>query len=217
MFYNCNVVLLTTDKEATIGDIISYPNGILVANCEPINLKAKQLYVTVPDKIKVGDWCVHEFGDLADTGHRLIQANKSNVDSIQEWWKKVVASTDVSIGFPNLSKAFVNLYTNRYKTKHHIEKATIEYERWITNLGRPFVVRDDYPITQKIFDDGTGIRVVINDDNTVNIKEAKESWDKEEVLAVAFKAFYEGYIEHDRYCPADIKRNFDKWAKNIDL
>jgi len=175
MYKDCKVYLINSGIDAVVGDITSYPLGLAIALFQPKNNeKAYNLYVTVEDKINVGDWCLHAMGDVANNDHKLIQATVSNVESIQEWWNKVIASSDKSLGYPILSDDFVETFIRSYVKDNNIISMKIQYERWITNLGRPFVVSDDYPITQRIYEEGTGLRVVVNIDGTVNLKEVDD-------------------------------------------
>lgn len=53
--------------------------------------KCQHLYLIDPNaEIKEDDWC---FNNNDPTG-RVVQANKSNLSSIQEWWNKIIATTD---------------------------------------------------------------------------------------------------------------------------
>lgn len=188
MFKKVKIVMLPTNKEATIGDIIPVmKNTITIANCEPIKLKARHLYILSDDEINGGDW-------YYDTRDRLVSNSSLGVTQFSE---KVIATTDISLNMkydgkssisenwdkklPQPSQTFIEKYIQRYNEGNPIEEVMVEYEYnidqhpdWIPSYNNP----DDPPT---ISWDSPKIDPKTN---TIIIKNMKDTWTRDEVIAL---------------------------------
>ena len=169
----------------------------------------QHLYITSDEEIKEGDWCAYLFANDGNSDHRIIKATKSNTASIQEWWHKIIATTDsvlifnqkdfpVTVPiFPQIPQSFISLYIEEYNKGNKIEKVEVEYEE----------------ATNQVPNGKTINWLKINPDNTISIKPIKESWNREEVEELCDQAHLAGYN-----LTGSIKREekFNDW-KNQNL
>ena len=136
------------DKE----DLEQFPQTV-------IETQNQHLYITSDDDIKVGDWYFDYTSQAirqCEDEHRakLLQVAKHLSN------RKIIASTDTSLGLPSPSDKFIQAYIDAYNKGEKIEKVLVEYHN-----------NSDYNPT--IFPD---IRLKFKDNNII-IKKVKDSWE----------------------------------------
>jgi hypothetical protein len=191
----------------------------------------QNLYIISDDKIIEGDWYLVELFKITGESNGL---KLEQCEAIDDGWvnnsdvvtarhikncKKVIATTDRKLtddnrtyisglmGKPNIlpqpSQQFIEKYIESYNKGEVITDVLVEYERIPWNL-------DEYG--SLILEEE--LRLKINPDNTITIKELKETWDRKEVEAKLFELLQD--IQHDEtlleHYGGDY-REFDKWVE----
>ena len=235
--------MLPSDEKAHFGDIVALENDELIlidgdltycglqidlSNGKDIN--TKYLYITSDEEIKEGDWFYYEAEKtiMQCTEHNfyftpeLIQ-NYSNV-------YKIIATTDkyitidgydssdedsiVKCYLPQPSKEFIEAYIKAYNKGNIITDVAVEYENTVRNrFGEVHI--------QTINDGEEYIKTTIlissilkvNPDNTINIKQSKDSWNRSEVVELCTKAVIYGFEHSDE----DNNGNYDDRDNNETL
>ena len=184
-FKKCKVIMLATNKQATINDICFGFNGlqILTSKDGKTIAKCQHLYITSDEKIKEGNWYIDDCDKI-----------RNSVTSDEEYWdrrfgyKKIIASTDPAlytedtkdklcgISFPKLSQSFIEKYIEEYNKGNIITEVIVEYE----DNGSEEWFGDNYegePVWNEKIEPKVNSK-----DNTITIKKVKDSWTKDEVI-----------------------------------
>jgi len=203
------------------GDICLNKKGVLeyIVN-QPLNIPTilttpQHLYILSDDEIKEGDWCLH-----------LITNNISQCHEKGSYygdWKKIIASTDSSIVIdkepyrvidyskgttngvtimkerdiiiPSIPQSFIDKYVSEYNVDNIITEVLVEYEK--NFYGYFDQGGEDWRLSLKF-----------NPGNTINIKNLKNSWTRNEVIEILNKR--EKYIAHELTPFMSI----DKWIES---
>ena len=198
MYKKCQVILLPTTEKSIlfIGKISGQLHDLAIPDSDSSTLN-QNLYIVSKhpegELIKVGDWYI-------DDTFAIRIANTSDEDywSRRPNYKKIIASTDVSFhaikfrgtkkleapskvlkGVAVIPKSFIDKYIVEYNRGNKITDIFVEYNSSDDNL-------DGYVSMFGGVEVGNTLK--INDDNTINIKSTKESWDREEVIELINKA-----------------------------
>jgi len=105
-------------------------------------------------------------------------------------FKKVISSTDPSLGLPLISNLFINEFVVASDSQNHINTVDVEYDF-------------DY---SAIPDQVTEF-LKINPNNTISIKSKKEHWNKNEVIALCEKIWFS-------YGKLSTESSFDQWVND---
>lgn len=188
-------LLPTNDKKAPI---LSYLQNESLQyfpkeNWSNLALTKRHLYFTSDEEIKEDDWCIN-------ANNTIVQYRQLFRD--KEVCKKIIATTNKSLttdvdgsgtigGFyyknlPEPSKEFLGAYIKAYNEGKPIEDVLIEYQTEWCEATMEIMEGygdnpKDYPYVPK---------VKVKSDNTITIRKAKDSWNREEVIAIATKALY---------------------------
>lgn len=180
------------------------------------------LFILSDEEIGTDDWYVHH--NIKLNTFSLFKAdavfnegnNPNTIDSRKYVLPyknyKVIATTDSSLVVGELS---AKLYGNRLPD---IPTSFIQFYIQEYNKGKaPVDVEVEYAacmsgerMNAEFYD-----KLIVNSDNTINIKPIKECWTREEVIKIAQSAWLEGYDENTL---EQIKANekiipFDKWIE----
>ena len=103
--------------------------------------------------------------------------------------KKIIATTDVSLGLPQPSQQFIQKYIEEYNKGNIITDVLVEYENiYIDSFGTTIVQHEkdsDSYLKQCTF---VNSKLKINPkDNTITIKKIKETYNKEELCQILEK------------------------------
>jgi len=179
MFKKCKVVMLPTNEKAKIlftGNYINY-NHLGYNKCK--DLHNQHLYILSDDEIKEGDWYLV----ISEDSVRQAQLDFH----LTRDFAKIIASTDSSLNIfikgignlspyysslPSIPQSFINYYVSEYNKGNKIEEVIVEYdseyEDWKDNVGAIIL-----PAILKL-----------TPNNTIIIKAVKDSWTREEVIAL---------------------------------
>lgn len=181
MFKKANVVMLTTNEKATIGDVVkSSKSGNLGIYCKDkqyaenkglIKWNSQHLYITSDEEIKEGDCWI--YSKPLNEIHFLTKAGYPK-NNPKYWLKdiyKVIASTDPTLNLPQPSPQFIQKHIEEYNKGNVINEVMVEYIDYNSD--------ENYRIDNKYNE----IKLKVNSkDNTITIKKIKDSWTREEVV-----------------------------------
>ena len=189
-FKNAKVVMLSTNEPSKIGNLATYQGRslakVIKEGVKPINTIVQfwNLYIISDDEIKENN--THFYNP--HSGQLHISGNHTDYIAINKnGCKKIIATTDTSLGLPQPSQQFIEKYIEEYNKGNIITDVLIEYEL-ISNeeyFGNTVNPDNDVPY----FDE----KLKINPkDNTITIKKVKDSYTREEVEKLCKKAYREG-------------------------
>lgn len=215
-----NIALIDTDGITCL--IFNKPTMDLFFLKKPDNalsdlVQGKHLYILSDDKIKGGDYiyengkdvvrCVEILGN-GELTWKSIDGKSGACDSIADF-KKVIATTDESLGLPLLSKSFIILYVDLFQDNTPIAKGYIEYEPYFI---QHFDDGDQFSHTERDF------RAKVNGQNEVHII-IDCNFNLEELRRYCFQAFINHKAVDGTIKPSDavdMIEPFQKWfEKNI--
>ena len=168
----------------------------------------QNLYFLSDEEIKEGDWFIFGYNlendyeggkDYKITNNDVIQCleikdnkyiiHKEGNTEIENC-KKIIATTDVSLGLPQPSQQFIQKYIEEYNKGNVITDVLVEYEYLLNDMGViPYWCLKINP-----------------KDNTITIRKVKDSWNKEEIIKL-IKSFANNY----QYASNDI--GYNKWIE----
>ena len=221
MYKKCKVAILATGNASKLfirKDSNKLDQGTISTDKIHLSTTNQHLYILSDDEIKEGDWCCHN--NITNDKYQIIQCTPSNKVSIQEHWKKIIATTDSSLiirinhvgireedymdlSLPSIPKLFIDSYVSEYNKGNKIEEVMVEYdEHYNTGL----VDCGDPDLWDSGYSDYT---LKLNPNNTIIIKTIKTSWTREEVIMLLNRATE--YVAHyDR----DEDMSFDEWIES---
>lgn len=197
--------MLSTNKKAQLH---LDNEGIHTVNRVDNSILRHNIYFTSDDDIKEGDW----YYDIYDECIYPCM----EIPPFEGTFKKIIATTDTSLsikireddGFrarnkslPKPSESFIKKYVEEYNKGNQIVDVLVEYEYRHGNSV-------PYPKTL----DGEAVLKVNPKDNTINIKQAKNSWTQEEVEELCRKSYQQGEIWAS---PDQSAIPIEKWIKEI--
>lgn len=192
----------------------------------------QHLYIISDDKIKDGDWFYDSLDDRVSKAERVDENVytifcKDNCSRLK-YCKKIIATTDTSliIGYtvdfnskeiylPQPSQQFIEKYIESYNKSEAIIDVLVEYETKCSGCGAypatdmtycTYPVPDSHNRTLNTF-------IKINLDNTITIKQMKNSWNREELQPL--KDYYEHskqFVRSNDYREQDVQKIF-KWIE----
>lgn len=183
--------MLPSDEKAHFGDIILTPDtkNLLIFQHQNCTEVAQHLYITSDEEIKENSLVL-----LPDkTIHRMNASDMiSYLDSGSKATKLIIASTKAFMSLPYISREFIENYIKAYNTSNVIKEVEVEYE---------VLVRTDAPFNRhRSLNENTKIKLKVNPDNTINIKQIKYSWNRSEVVELLIKAMIYANQYHEDEC-----------------
>lgn len=179
MYKKCKVVMLPTNEKSKIH---IHPKGIMYSSIEEFvqdckEYKSYHLYIFSNEEIKEGDYRYSE--NLKD-----IKQVKGIIAKEDSGFYKIIATTDDSVPYPKTKPAlaqipnsFIEKFVEEYNKDNIITEVMVEYDVMNKGYDKP----KDFPYQECKM-------LKINSDNTINIKLAKDSWTREEVISLCQKA-----------------------------
>lgn len=202
MNQKCKIVLIETDKAEnclilnTIKELVHYPNQVFTRSyLNSLNRASFHLYVLSDDKPKEGEY-IPTYDEHSNKLNGVIKYD--GVMGLPAYPKKIIATTNRSLiksknceclattpegcsecieKFPILSKDFIDKYCIEYNKSNKIEEILVEFidngeEGWSgsNESGEPIW--------------NEKIELLVNPDNTINIKMIKDTWNREEVVSI---------------------------------
>jgi signal peptidase I len=184
--------------------------------CDTDVLVPHHLYILSDEEIKDGDKIVFKNNYLytvsENRGHYLTVKELPHIEIRTDLCKKIIATTDKSLGYtdhivspvpnfcsyPQLSQSFIDEFVKHYNNGNKITDVLVEYHE-----------RNDF----KELNGEAYTLLTNNEDNSINIKIIKESWNKEEVIEHMWLAYKKSNtVFSDQKV---LRKEFDEWIKNI--
>ena len=133
----------------------------------------QHLYFTSDEEIKEGDWILD-----TRTG-RIAQNINTCIKKFNDAIKKIIASTDTSLGLPQPSTAFIEKYISECNKGNIIERVMVEYLKIHVGWEPDYSFEDEgiegsketYQFIPKV-----------SKDNTITISKVKDNWNRNEVI-----------------------------------
>ncbi|MCK9429944.1 MAG: hypothetical protein M0R17_08060 [Candidatus Omnitrophica bacterium] len=183
MWKKCKVVLLPTTEKSFLftksNYDLEYNQKNPIHGIKYLGWKHQHLYILSDDKIEKDDYIYHRLDSII--------TKFDGIDNPSDYgYYKVIASTDQSLDIqfkdgsgsytmPGISQSFINTYISEYNKGNKIETVMVEYlaedEDWDDTKGAVII-----PISLKV-----------NSDNSINIKEVKYTWTREEIIDIIRK------------------------------
>jgi hypothetical protein len=215
MYKKCKIVMLPTNKKSKL--VLSFkennfnqlvePKLSLIqeeANYQFSNIQSQHLYIISDEEIKEGDWYMSKL-------HSII-SKYNGIEKLPDGWKKIIATTDFTLEIdhpfddkgdldfplPGFSQSCIEYFVKQYNKGNIITEVDVKYGYTIDKSEGPFSRSREYFLK-------------IDDDNNINIKPIKESWDKDEVYNMTNKV--REYLK-DGWKNDTINRvfyDFDRW------
>ncbi len=175
MFKRCKVVMFLTNEKAT-GIGMYKDTNRLVYNQKGKDIprgEMQHLYILSDEEIKEGDWYITLTNDICKCGNKTNFTPKG---------KKIITSTDESLGLSKPSDSFIQKYVKKYNEGKPITDVLVEYEGFECKNGHymayqtscvyPYCDEPNYPV------------IKVSSDNTITIKKVKDNWSRDEVINI---------------------------------
>ena len=194
----CKIIMLPNDtgrvcrnniKQKLFGNSIGLKAELRMGDCTN-----QHLYIISDDEIKEGDWML----DTIQSENPLELATKESIyflNTPEQGWKKIIASTDNSLNFPNIPEEFIKLYIEKYNSRNPIEEVEVKYI-----LQHDLRTRD----LEKEFEHIP----IIDSNNCISIQSIKDSYTREEVIQL-LKKYDEEFVTTKKLSSLC----FDKWIE----
>jgi hypothetical protein len=200
-FKKRKMVMLPTNEKASIGELgyIDFYKSVSILTEAKLlqggNWLKQHLYILSDEEIKEDDWFYDEFGVTS----KIFQRKNSNIYSLPNNVKKIIATTDKSLkiaDFPELkntayrslpqpSQQFIEVYIKAYNGGNPITEVLAEYEIDIRKSSDPNFDLEPFD------------KLKINPkDNTITIRRVKDNFKKEDFLNALHKV---GLEENKNY------------------
>ena len=210
-FKRAQIIMLPTDTKSLLH--INY-SKLQLNKFEQLDTNNQYLYIISDDKIKEGDWYIELDINSLPLSIKKAEYNKTNEFSLKpysDYCKKIIATTDTSlkieidgnrgdllpdvsfdIDLPQPSQQFITKYIESYNKGEIITDILVEYNeflRWDNSTSARYVELEINP-----------------KDNTITIKKVKDSWNREELINIIKKVYYDAEVSN---CGDTV----DKWIK----
>lgn len=140
------------------------------------------LYFTSNEEIKNGDWVLMP----DNTIHKMSPSDMIGyLDSQSKATKKIIATTDTSLGLSQPSQSFIKAYIEEYNKGNVITDVLVEY-----------IVIDEFT-TDGDWEKYRNIQLKVDLNNTITIKKVKDSWSIEELCLDM--QYYMEYCKSNEY------------------
>lgn len=170
----------------------------------------QHLYILSDDEITEGCWF---YADEYSKPEKATHVNNTFVNGfIKSACKKIIATTDISLkteifglgetamcSLPQPSQSFLEVFVKEYNKGNVIKEVMIEYDVITLNEDwsqKPVVITNEYKLK------------INSKDNTITIKRVKDSWNREEVIAL-----FKKYIEDKENSITSKYNGFDNWIE----
>lgn len=133
----------------------------------------QHLHITTEEDIKKDNWYMNITG-IYNYGIHF----PANIELPKYTNRKIIASTDESLGLPKPKQSFINKFIEEYNKGNIIEDILIEYNCRCCGLKGGDNMHHKIGCDYK---DNSLIEPKVSKDNTITIKKIKDSWNHEEV------------------------------------
>ena len=125
------VVMLPTEKATKL--FLDSSDRLILDKKEDTNPEDKgtsnqHLYIISKEKPQIGDWCInysllYQIDDRDSLNHVFLR------------WKKIIATTDKSLGLPLIHDSFLSPYIKAYNEGKQIKEADLEFDNYIVKMS----------------------------------------------------------------------------------
>jgi hypothetical protein len=183
MYKQCKVIAICNNTSPILGQLCTnriemflwtqshIDHNVIDTLPEYKKINTFHLYVLSDEKIEKGD-LVFDMDNPQLSTKVIINDDGSCNNSTG--YLKIIASTNLSFNLSELPQEFITNYIELYNKDNKIEDVLVEYE-YIPG-GRTDIIN--------IWEKGYGLQLKLNSDNTINIKELKNSYTREEVISL---------------------------------
>lgn len=220
------VIMLSSNSNAKLGDLRLnnikgdiYPLGCLTycageATCKMVDSSSdwniQHLYIISDLEIKDDNWCINTANLEFDNELTLFQVlNGVEIANKCCYIKKIITSTDISLGLPQPSQQFIEKYIEEYNEGNIITEVLVEVELFkplkgdkvfiggkekIVNQDTIFSINfDGYYFYTSSHDAWRceDYHLKLNSQNQITIRKQKDSWSREEVIELLNKLGYD--------------------------
>ena len=150
----------------------------------------QHLYFTSDEAIREDDLCLDiETNEILRASKMdTIPRNRGQIN------KKIIASTDTSLGLPQPSTAFIEKYISEYNNGNIIEKVMVEYLKIHVGWEPDYSFEDEGIEGSK---ETYQFLPKVSKDNTITISKVKDSWSREELSDILELYSETGFISKD--------------------
>jgi hypothetical protein len=174
----CKVVMLATDSKSTlfIGKTSGQLHELAIPDKDESTIN-QHLYILSDDEIKECDWIsdgrsVWHIPVTLDGYINLYKIIATTDSSLSPYLgNDMHAGEELTIKLPSIPQSFIDKYVSEYNKGNKIKEVMVEY---INNYDDVEILSD--------FEEPK-----LNPDNTINISTIKDSWTREEVIALIKK------------------------------
>lgn len=227
MFKKIKVVMLPTNREASVGDLficsgvlmkpIAYRESAENLRTDPKYWMPQNLYFLSDEEIKEGDWKYQKaLGKVMrhDGGYYNFQVENKiiattdmalKLEAGDEGWKSIDGGWNeykpIYKQLPQPSQSFIEKYVEEYNKGNIITEVMVEYDTYPLGPNGNVIGTDKpYPYNGLIsnFEIKYGLKINPKD-NTITIKKVKDSWNKEEILKALNNPYGQGSVSRDEY------------------
>ena len=208
-FVECNIRILPSNEKTNDDSLLALDTktNILLFAVERLvthfnsnkRFKTQHLYVLSNDEIKEGDWCIDyvevEEGKYKQKIYKKIKGFQYK-DSFTE--RKIIASTDKTLGLPELPVEFIESYYIHFNNWNKIDNVVVEYEY------NDIIIED--VVTSRWFEPKT------SKDNTINIIISHINYDVDSEKEKFIQSFFSDH--QDKLTSIGITSEYiKKWCK----
>lgn len=202
---NCQIVMLPSDDKVNYHQlcldknhrpnrlILMYSEEYSYAKVQEHNQEPQNLYILSNDEIKVDDWVLVQCSEIEVTHIRKVTGYyneqflfDNNNQIYMDYCTKIIATTDKTLGLPQIPKEFIEAYILSYNmgSMNTITEIMVEYEDFISSNP---IWNSKNPLSNVI------VRPRVDINNCIIITAVKTTYSKEEVKALLHNLAKEMY------------------------
>ena len=181
----CNMVMLSTKNESSLW--INCENKLKIHIKDrmcPGKQEFQYLYITLDEKLSKDEWYCSPMG---------IVSRYNGIEKLPSNWRKIIATTDESLGLPQLSQQFIEKYIEEYNKGNQITEVLVEVEDYWVNVAYSMDV---------------AYRLKVDSQNQITIRKHKDSWSREEVIDLI-----SDWTKMKSGLNMNLPNNFNQWIE----
>lgn len=176
-----NVVMLPTKNESSLW--INCENKLKIHIKDrmcPGKQEFQHLYITLDEKLNKDEWYCSPME---------IVSRYNSIEKLPSNWRKIIATTNESLGLPQLSKQFIEKYIEEYNKGNQITEVLVE-------------------ITDSYLESDYKFKLKLDSQNQITIRKQKDSWSREEVIDLI-----SDWTKMKSGLNMNLPNNFNQWIE----
>ena len=229
-----DVVMLPTKNESSLW--INCENKLKIHIKDmmcPGKQESQHLYIISDEEIKEGDWVSDDI-EIIQASSKLVKAQ--TLINRREW-KKIIATTDKSLSInmydingvrevnfditlPQPSRQFIEKYIEEYNKGNIITEVLVEVilDEWKSNDFRPVIFHNIDRLLELGYNPKCNFTfkkggLKLDSQNQVTIRKQKDSWSREEVVALCKSAYNTGFKQFRQIQKEQPTISFEEWIE----